>query len=201
MKIDIGLTSGPDFGLYPRSRLSCLYCSQRLTDEWGPDLALVDIVDSEADTLEARGKAFYNLTTRRSEALAAAPIRTAIWAVMGAPGEFVTEVGREPGVSRFDIGPTLIASAKVEVLTHDGFDYVEFPLDPKRVPTLFPKKYGGMSGCGLWRLGEANDEERTVSWTDKAFLEGVGFYHRWAAPEMIRCHGKQSIYRHLLDAL
>lgn len=86
------------------------------------------------------------------------------------------------------------------MMTHYDFDYVELPLTPKRVDG-FPNKYGGISGAGLWRLGEANDADRTVTWTGTVSLQGVAFYHRRSEPEIARCHGTQSIYRNLLDAV
>jgi len=115
---------------------------------WGPDLALVALPDLDASNLEARDKAFYDLTRRRSDALATTAARTGLWGVLGAPAEFLKEVGREPGVAHFDAGLILIASAKVGTLTGGNFDYVELPLTPKEAED-FPDEYGGMSGAGL----------------------------------------------------
>ena len=104
------------------------------------------------------------------------------------------------GLTHFTVGVTLISSLKAATKTHDGFDYVELPLTPKSMEG-FPKEYGGISGAGLWRLGEADAAARTVTWTDAVSLEGVALYHRRTAPEIVRCHGRRSIYRNLLDTV
>lgn len=203
-RVSLGIGRG-EFVTIRRAYLACLHSSPRIGGKWGPwgpDLALIDLPEVDARALEARGKVFYNLSRRRSAALETPASDVAIWAVVGAPGEFVTVVGREPdlGLTHFTVGVTLISSLKAATKTHDGFDYVELPLTPKSMEG-FPKEYGGISGAGLWRLGEADAAARTVTWTDAVSLEGVAFYHRRTAPEIVRCHGRRSIYRNLLDTV
>lgn len=54
----------------------------------------------------------------------------------------------------------------------------------------------------MWRLGEEKDGK--VTWNGEVSLEGVAYYYDPGVTpeaEIIRCHGKQSIYLNLLDTV
>ena len=61
---------------------------------------------------------------------------------------------------------------------------------------MIPESFGGMSGGGLWHVVPS---ESAPTGEFKLELEGVAFYQ--SAPtdgrRVIRCHGRQSIYRYM----
>lgn len=174
-------------------------------NEWGPDLALVAVPPPYAADLRVAGKTFYNLSMRRADALATAvKPGEGIWFIVGGLGETVVSRGRQPdGADGLHLDLAALASRVRATTTHGGLDYVDVSLSNKLDPD-FPGSYGGLSGSGLWCVGETRGTE--VHWQDggPVTLEGVVFLHRdvVGAPEdeIIRCHGRRSVYDHLLTA-
>ena len=106
--------------------LSCRYASERLVNEWGPDLALLELPILDANKME-RFKVFYNLDRRKSEALASSPLYDAgKWALIGAPGEFCSVEAKRANLEVF-----LLAYKLLDVHDRGGFDYVDMSLDTK----------------------------------------------------------------------
>jgi hypothetical protein len=80
-----------------------------------------------------------------------------------------------------------------------GLDLVGLSLSNKQTDN-FPTSYGGLSGSGLWRVG-ARGDDGLIRWSpdDPIYLEGVVYFHDpTVEPEVIRCHGRRSIYDYLL---
>ncbi len=184
-----------------------IYRSTRLVDAWGPDLALIEVPPSHANALDARGVSFYDLGRRRDHTL----VREGVTAnepraVVGTPAEFTKTRAVDEGsslVAKAYLENTLIASRLLSTHWRDGYDYVDLSLHDKRDGD-FPTKYGGMSGSGLWWLGRDLENGKFTCTLQDIFLDGVVYFHSdEGAPvdEMIRCHGRKSIYRVLLDAV
>jgi len=165
--------------------LSCRYASERLVNEWGPDLALLELPVLDANKME-RFKVFYNLDRRKSEALASSPLyNTGEWALIGAPGEFCSV-----GAKRANLDVFLLANKLLYVHDRGGFDYVDMSLDAKGKSEL-PRSYAGLSGSGLWQLYDGS-----VS------LEGIAFYQSLKeTKQYVRCHARKSIYLHVLGGI
>lgn len=133
--------------------LRCLHSSSRRMAEWGPDLALIEILPADAARLEAAGKTFYDLTRRRGDALAE-PLQTdsGLWFLVGAPGESVTYHGRQPdGAMRAYAEVIVIASTIRNTHTHGGLDYIDLSLHDKRMPG-FPDRKGPRAWGGGYRI-------------------------------------------------
>jgi hypothetical protein len=183
-----------------------LHVSPRPTggwNQWGPDVALIAIPAPYASSLRAAGKAFYNLSMRRADALAT-PVKPGegIWFIVGGLGETAVSRGRQAdGADGLYLDLAALGSRVRATTTRGGLDYIDVSLSNKLDPD-FPASYGGLSGSGLWCVGETRGTE--VHWQDggPVTLEGVVFLYRdvVGAPEdeIIRCHGRRSVYDHLL---
>jgi hypothetical protein len=163
--------------------ISCLYASNRIVDNWGPDLALLQIPILDVSKIE-RFKVFYNLDRRKSEALVTSPLyNTEDWGLIGAPGEFCSVEDRRAHLDIF-----LLVSKLSAIHEHGRFDYADISLDPKD-GTGLPNSYGGLSGSGLWQIVDG-----------LASLEGVAFYEsNEGTKRYIRCHARKSIYLNVLE--
>jgi hypothetical protein len=165
--------------------ISCLYATKRLSDNRGPDLALLQIPILDVSKIE-RYKVFYNLDRRKSIALVSSPLyNTGRWAIIGAPGEFCSVENKG---AKLDV--CLLESNLHKIHEHGGFDYVDMLLDRKDDPEL-PSSYGGLSGSGLWQFQDGS-----------ASLEGVVFYEfTEATKHYVRCHARKSIYFNVFEGV
>ena len=163
-------------------------------DEWGPDLALIRLPDLIASDLRQR-KAFYDLDRKRPEPRVAADEGN-LWTLIGAPEEQST-FGPGEAVLRLTLFDSWIRPESCE---REGFDYVDVTFDHLRRQSL-PHSYGGISGSGLWRIPTARPSDGLISWTHAVRLEGVAFFQKPIPTQqhIIRCHGRKSIYRRLLQ--
>lgn len=183
--------------------LSELYRSPR-PKKWtaeGPDIALVGIPDRDAARLRAAGKAFYDLSKRRAEP-APRDEKTGAWVVVGAPATWMETTGlrRPDGAQSISADLTVLSRADIRGGSlQGGFDYCDLWLGSGGVLT----SYEGLSGAGLWWVGDRLDSER-LTWDGSAVtLTGVAYYHSADDPEgqFLRCHGHASIYGRVLNAL
>lgn len=103
----------PELVMIRDDRLSGLHCSRRIEDEWGPDLALNRGARPRRGRSGSTRKGVLQPDPQAGRCFGELYQKTGWWAVLGAPAEFVMEVGREPeiGVTHFSTGVTLIASA------------------------------------------------------------------------------------------
>lgn len=170
----------------------------RSSSEWGPDLALLGIPDALPTSRIKVHKAFYDLDRRRGEVLnGATRFDDGFWGVSGAPAE-QSVLGPDEATLRMG----LFASSNPRHSERDEFDYVDLPIDRTAGPHL-PRSYGGISGAGLWRVDVLTTErDRTIS-LGGVDLEGVAFYEEFETKDrlkgFIRCHGRKSVYGHLID--
>lgn len=165
--------------------ISCLHTSDRIVDNWGPDIALLQVPILDVSKIE-RFKVFYNLDRHKSEALVTSPLyNIGQWCLIGAPGEFCTVENNRANLDVF-----FLVSRIRHIHEHGGFDYVDISLDTKGMTGL-PDSYGGLSGSGLWQIFD-----------DSASLEGVAFYQSGEETEKyIRCHARKSIYLNVLEGV
>jgi hypothetical protein len=192
----IGLTTGDDH--WPvwirRDLLRVRFVSSASDPEWGPDLALVALPDVKANELRVR-KSFYDLDRRRAEALAGRALtESGMWGVVGVAaeqGEFREEDAIMP--------TTLFVAGILSSGTRGDLDYLDLAARRDGRPDL-PRSYGGLSGSGLWRFELGRGVEGELSLVGRPSLEGVAFFQGPAQEEsFIRCHGRDSVYRWLLD--
>jgi hypothetical protein len=124
-------------------------------------------------------------------------LTTPQWSLVGAPAEQST-FGREEAVLRL----TLFDSWTAHAWERDGFDYLDVAFDHERRPDL-PQCYGGLSGSGLWQIQITRSANGLLSLTGSLNLEGVAFFQKpiSAQQDIVRCHGRVSVYLHLLQGV
>jgi hypothetical protein len=176
-------------------------------DEWGPDIALIEIPALHARSLT--GKTFYDLDKHREERLAV-PFdpKSSCFYVVGGLLETVKETGPQPdGSNQMYVELSVLTSSVVGTPQRDGRGYVDLSLSDK-VMGDFPVSYEGVSGAGLWRVGQRGpdghvhwrrgDHKKRDDPDDPIHLEGVAFYyhgpHPTPADERIRCQDKSSFF-------
>jgi len=91
-----------------------------------------------------------------------------------------------------EVGTHAFTSRIVKVWERDGWDYADFSLDDKEDDSA--QTMQGMSGSGMWRVGEEPTRGRMISDLKAITLDGVVLRWGYRAPEFIRCHGRNSIY-------
>ena len=162
-------------------------------NEWGPDLALLELPPSSVATIAAY-KSFVNLALHRSK-LGAHPPTTekGLWAVTGMVGEF-NQVQRGRDVSEGTAEARAFLSSMCTPQRRNGYDYIDVKakLNLPGVPSTFR----GVSGGGLWDVGLSLTKSGTVCFDGRRYFRGVAF---WEIPLsdrqcVIRCHGPRSIF-------
>jgi hypothetical protein len=183
--------------------LTYLEIARGSDDSVGPDLGAVFLAPSIAGTIAAK-KTFYNLELRREHLLHNAPdSRDGIWFVHGFVDENTVE---QPdtvsgyGFVKFFYSFGGIGRPKSLVQIGDH-DYFTFPLDPGAPPPV-PKRFGGMSGGGVWQVPLARDKSGELAYKTP-LLSGVAFYQHAVtdAGSALRCHGRASLYGIAYDAI
>jgi hypothetical protein len=171
------------------------YITTRACDEWGPDLALLELPDLHAS--KALGaKAFYDLDKRRKSALASkVAYTTGLWAVMGTPAEHCSVAPDGHLIMK-----TYVFASTIQRRTmHEGFDYLDLKIKRKGKKPPLLSSFGGVSGAGLWRCNLRRSPTGKIEW-EQHELEGVAFYQELNDGRgFIRCHGRASIYRRALE--
>ena len=183
--------------------LTYLKIARGSDDSVGPDLGAVILAPSIAGTIAAK-KTFYNLQLRREHLLHNAPeSRDGIWFVHGFVAENTVE--KPDTVSGygfvkffFSFGGIGRPKSLVQIGDHD---YFTIPLDPAAPPPV-PKRFGGMSGGGLWQVPLARDKSGELA-HETPLLSGVAFYQHDSTDSgsALRCHGRASLYGIAYDAI
>ena len=172
--------------------------------ELGPDLAFIRILDvAKIGTIRSI-KSFYPLDLKNFGPYANDPKEYMRWFITGAPDELTGEL-------QGDILPAVMFAGAVQFVSYyerGEFDFMRMTIDAG--VANFPRKYGGVSGGGLWLLPLSRDEtlgEGGVSYL-APILVGIAFYEvEVEAPNTMHliCHGPQSIYskclRHIATAV
>lgn len=171
----------------------------RLSDEWGPDLALMRVPDNILPILKAE-KAFHDLgkvlERCNNEPL---HLNRGFWFFLGAPAELGI-FGEDEALLRIvaygSAGPDLH-----QVHQRGQYDYYDLTVNRREIKNL-PHSHGGVSGGGLWRVEVEHNDDGSFRWSGKRRLEGVVFYEYNPRGEagFVRAHGRESI-RTLVNAL
>jgi hypothetical protein len=168
-------------------------------NEWGPDLAFLELSDSDTGKIKTYKK-FWNLGNRRE--MQSAPlqeIRNIAWVIMGAPEERIQQIGNNPN---FEMRASFCAAKAIHM--HPPFDYIDLGIDTTITSAL--RRHAGMSGGGLWRVRIIRNQAGQLAWlSNELFLEGVAFWERLKpivdGYRFIRCHGRKSLYGEGLAAI
>lgn len=171
----------------------------------GPDLAFVPLDPETISSLKPR-RDFYSLTKRRERMLDAPPEpHMGAWIISGLAGEWTADAPMQAPHTRTKMFRGITAEVQVgETETRDGLDYQSIYA---RVggTSGWPESYGGFSGTGIWQmLVTQRDGKLEVA---ERLLSGVVFFESPPMEkdgEMVRelsCHGRQSIYGALVDAV
>ena len=148
-------------------------------------------------------KSFYNLSRRREAILASPPnIREGIWFLCGFPNELTSE---EPPEAGYEIVKGFRSTCGAGGIRHEyqtgDYDYLEFEVRYGGISEA-PERFRGCSGGGLWQVPLIRSEDGAFT-PEKYILSGVIFYEHEVVDNcrLIKCHGRQSIYRAVIDAI
>jgi hypothetical protein len=183
-------------------KLPPIYIGQRITEEWGPDLAFIPVDPIDARNIhDSSNKTFYNLDKVEEEMLAGnARTDRHLWSVVGSPIS-ESDIG---GPVRYEFKRNTYSAAIESTTNRDAFDYLEAraSLGGQNLTSNFMK---GVSGGGVWYASLGRNEAGSFVLTEKPHLEGVAFYRTDPDPAgellRIRCHGRRSIYEQGLTEL
>ncbi|MBI2819324.1 MAG: hypothetical protein HYX73_05025 [Acidobacteria bacterium] len=194
----LGLFLSPTFEphVIDTQGLTYLEIARGSEDSVGPDLGAVLLAPSIAGTIAAK-KTFYNLDLRREQLLHNAPdSRDGIWFVHGFVDEnTVVQPDTVSGHGFVKFFYSLGGIGRPQSLVQiGGHDYFTIPISPGAPPPV-PKKFGGMSGGGVWQVPLARDKSGELA-HKTPLLSGVVFYqHAFTdAGSAVRCHGRASLY-------
>ncbi|MBS0235342.1 MAG: hypothetical protein JSR99_17880 [Proteobacteria bacterium] len=171
----------------------------------GPDIAFIVPPRDAIATLEAKGRTFLNLSNRRQRILESPPAREiGIWAVCGAADEWSEEAFAQHDnklVSVFHaklMGPLLA----IDWPNRADFDYITFEIE-RDEGYDGPRDFRGYSGGGVRQfIIQAINGAPTVV---QRHLLGVAYYQselQTRDGKLVRdlfCHGRESLYRTLID--
>ena len=162
-----------------------------------PDIAFLQINAECKSKIEALGKVFLSID-KRSKKLELFLGRTdGYWSIFGNPQELIKIPSRT--VTSFIYGTGV--SERVEI---QGWDYLTVRLDILENSQI-PKKFGGVSGGGLWRTFWSTDENKERFVVSNIFedimLMGVCFYQIYGDNSRLIAHGPVSIYKNLIGLL
>jgi len=170
-------------------------------DEWGPDLALLEIPPLKLDTIKAH-KSLLNFERQRAS-LAENPPMTekVLWAIYGVVGEssevFVNLTEKSLNI---DLVARAFFCGITQTHSKADFDYYD-TMANLRLPGV-PSSFGGVSGGGLWQVGLSLSKSGDYSWDGRRHFRGVAFWQSSAADEqrIVRCHGPISIFERAWSA-
>lgn len=168
-------------------------------EEWGPDLALLEIPPPQLTTINAY-KSFLNFEQQLADLSENPPkIENAVWVIYGVVGEF-SKVSVD---NKRRIDTELVARAFFGGVTQThsiaGFDYFDARVD-LRLPEV-PARFGGVSGGGLWQVNLSISDSGVYSWDGRRRFRGVAFWQSEATDDqrIVRCHGPCSIFQRFLS--
>lgn len=189
---ELGLVLKNEEHRFTVSIMQPIYIGNRISDEWGPDLAFLPLQPNDAGKISAySNKIFYNLDRFEAEMVGEDPAyKNGYWVLTGAPDVYSTF--EEP--SRLGYKAMAYHVNVAEPIIKNDFDYLHIPvaLDRKNVPANFE----GVSGGGLWWMETSKADDESVVLAKSPRLEGCAFFETPPQGEQvfIRCHGWRSIY-------
>jgi hypothetical protein len=170
--------------------------------EWGPDLAVILLPEDAIGHVKSL-QTFYNLGKSKNEYVGSQLLlRTGAWGVSGFP-QVLTQQGGYDTRFIFSEGYKGVLGfvAPPREWVRGEYDYFEVDVSWSNDDTV-PKDYRGVSGGGLWHIplsrrgGSALEHGRPT-------LAGVAFYQTSVeqSKRTIRCHGANSIYEKVYEAI
>ncbi len=176
-------------------------------DEYsGPDLTVIVIPSScpQLQEIQAR-KRFFDISVHRTERLAESLSDSECWFIVGNPRALQGELSASHGFSRIINTRGFAAYTYVTKRENtDSFDFLHLRVERSKLDS-FTENFGGMSGGGVWRIPliMRRDEETLKIQLGKEILAGVAFYQTTMRDYgcEIRCHGPESIYKRVYEAL
>jgi hypothetical protein len=167
----------------------------------GPDLTFLTIIDDKLAEALAGIKSFHPLDEQVD--LSGYPVTKMPWTISGSPADEETKFVRyEPAGD----GNELLRFTDYHVPAYldsldkrDGFDYLTLRVN---AGTEGPKKYGGVSGGGIWLVSVVGRENNSEP-VPVPILQGVCYYG--TVPENGKAtligHGPDSIYKRLKEKI
>jgi hypothetical protein len=166
----------------------------------GPDIGFLVLQSVDAGWLKAI-KSFYNLSLRRERVLTSPQdYRDGVWFLSGFAAEQTAEEPAQAGFAKVKVFRGDIGAARVSrEFSIDDFDYFDFEARYGGVNQA-PDSFKGYSGGGLWQAPLIRGEDGKIK-AKEIILSGVAFYEtgRIANQNFIRCHGRCSVYRQVID--
>ena len=162
-------------------------------NEWGPDLIFLRVPPEHVGTIQVH-RVFLNLMRRRILRVNAMCVELRV--LMGTPHELAECTDRHADLQISGMFSTpeadRFSSLQAPESIRRDFDYID--LDMEVGLAGVPRRFGGVSGGGLWRvLVYWSEVANEIAWAKE--IEGVAFHesdlvngHR-----IVRCHGPQSI--------
>jgi hypothetical protein len=173
--------------------------TERLNDDFGPDLAFIVLPPSEMRSELIARKSFYNLTFKPSEKKARALTNLGLVPFCGYPRTADFSGPRTLGFREtHGLFGFIFFTAPEKYEERSGWDYYELAVERGEIEKL-RYTFGGVSGGGIWRipiLREAGKPQGTEVLGETTFA-GVAFLEedRQDVPRFfVRAHGPASIY-------
>lgn len=174
-------------------------------DSWtdnGPDLGFLKLSPEDVGTIKARNL-FFDLGMKRDSILSGKlPDPPFFDGISGMIAEWTADLTPEREYARVKSFGAMYGIGRV-VKEHEasGFDLLDFEVTYG--PGVdSPSSFGGMSGGALWRVYCSDNNNSHPIVLDKVIV-GVAFYQSEVVQQkrIITCHGPQSIYGRLIDAI
>ena len=154
-------------------------------NRWGPDIAFLRIPSEDVGSINAR-RPFYSPAV--DETVAPNVERIEVCVLMGTPHAFGTFSPAHAGVQ---VNGRFIAD-EIPYSQQGEQDYFDIEIDTS--PAGTPKRWGGVSGGGLWLVHiYCQCMTGKIEWARS--LQGLAFWEDPIGDDciVIRCHGPQSI--------
>jgi hypothetical protein len=175
---------------------SCLLINplgKRTSEEFGPDLAFIELAKPDINTIKATF-GFHNLDLDLSF-YKGWLVDDFGWVVCGTPNIQTLEFKNEDGFSLVKALSNYCLFVNKPTEHHEnGYDYLDFKIDPQK-GSIVPSSLDGMSGGGVWKIEWDNN---TKIFTYRYW--GVIFYQSSPVNGIrnLRCHGCRSVYEKLI---
>jgi hypothetical protein len=184
-----------------RNSLRIVEVAKPELEEYGPDLGFIVLTDWDNVTTIKASKLFHPLDLDKDELLnCPPPLDVGIWYFCGAPEERMVEEASERGfLGIMSFQDLCLAGGPSMTCKRGDYDYFDFDADEN---AQRPISYAGMSGGGLWQVTLGQSEGGALI-PSRYLFSGVSFYQgvRSNGTRYMRCHGRRSVYEHVLRAV
>jgi hypothetical protein len=177
-----------------------------LNDENGPDIAFIEILDSEKLGWIKAYRSFCDISSTTTKTILETPVSNtnSLWAIAGMPEEFSEKIESQNVFKViWDLKAQAFFGGVEKYFEMDGFDYIDLKANYNTKDEL-PKSFGGISGGGLWRvpMSMSISDINTLKLGEPE-LSGLVFYQTQVTNNcrILRCHGPKSIYNKLSKLL